>query len=302
MGFLNKTGVDLANETPPNFPIVKSDLTATSFGYSVKLTPLQILAFYNAVANNGRYMKPKVVKEFKYNNTSCVNFPEIVINKICSDKTLQKVQKLLEGVVERGTAHNIANSVYKIAGKTGTARIWDEDIRDYVDRYVASFCGYFPADDPKYSCIVVEYNMKGGEIYGSQVAAPVFKEIADKVYATRVDIKTKPLKMPDTLSAPCILTGYRTDVENIYSQLKYNPVYDGSGADWVSITKNVNALHQHDKVIQGKEIPDVTGMTAKDAVYIVEQKGLNVVVKGAGRVVSQIFNPQKNQVVLTLSF
>ncbi|HNW69323.1 MAG TPA: penicillin-binding transpeptidase domain-containing protein [Bacteroidales bacterium] len=301
MGLLNKTGVDLYNETSPDFPVRREDLTAIAFGYSVKLTPLQVLAFYNAVANNGTYMKPKIVKEIRNNSAVYQNNPEIMIRQICSESTINKVKKLLEGVVSRGTARVIRKAPYKIAGKTGTARIYDEELKEYVDRYCASFCGYFPADDPKYSCIVVEHNMRGVNVYGSDVAAPVFKEISDKVYATRVDIKTKEIKMPDTLSAPVLLIGYRKDVENIYGGLNLKLIYGGGNSQWVSVTKDTRRIYEKDKVIKAQRIPDVKGMKAKDAVWMLERAGLKVIVEGTGKVVEQLFTPEKKTVKIKLS-
>ena len=304
MGLKDRSGIDLDNEPSPYLPIKYEDLTAAAFGYSIKLTPLQVLGLYNAVANNGKYMKPQLVKEIRRKGVVVKkNEPEVLINQICSDATLQKVRSLLEGVVTRGTARNIRKAPYKVAGKTGTARIWDEVTRGYIDRYIASFCGYFPADDPKYSCIVVEYKMQGGEVYGSQVAAPVFKEIADKVFATRVDIKSRELKMPDTLSAPLLDFAYRQDVEDVYTGLNVNLIFKGGASDWVSTTRSddYKRIYVNDMSVKNSKIPDVKGMTAKDAVYLLEKAGLDVVVKGAGWVKEQRNNLENKSVELILS-
>ncbi len=291
MGLKQRSGIDLDNEPDPYLPIKYEDLTAAAFGYSIKLTPLQVLGLYNAVANNGKYMKPKLVKEIRRNGVLIKeNSPEVLIAQICSEATLKKVRSLLEGVVTRGTARNIRKAPYKVAGKTGTARIWDEATRGYIDRYIASFCGYFPADDPKYSCIVVEYKMQGSEVYGSQVAAPVFKEIADKVYATRVDIKSKEIKMPDTLSAPVVDFGYREDIENIYSGLNINLILKGGATEWVNTSRSddLKRVYVKDNLVKNNnKIPDVKGMKARDAVYLLEKAGWTVLLKGAGRVIEQ---------------
>lgn len=305
MGLKQRSGIDLDNEPEPYLPIKYEDLTAAAFGYSIKLTPLQVLGLYNAVANNGKYMKPKLVKEIRRNGVLIrENSPEVLIARICSEATLKKVRSLLEGVVTRGTARNISKAPYKVAGKTGTARIWDEATRGYIDRYIASFCGYFPADDPKYSCIVVEYKMQGSEVYGSQVAAPVFKEIADKVYATRVDIKSKVLKMPDTLSAPVVDFGYREDIENIYSGLNINLILKGGSSEWVSTSRSddLKKVYVKDNLIKNNKIPDVKGMKARDAVYLLEKAGWSVLVKGAGRVVEQktVFENKTVELILSI--
>ena len=161
-------------------------LPSMAFGYEVELTPLQILTFYNAVANNGKMVRPMFVKEIReMGKTEEVYRPTVITQQICSKETLGKLRKMLEGVVERGTGKGcFKGSPFKIAGKTGTAQI------NYVNRkvqkmtYRASFVGYFPAENPKYSCIVVITNPSAGAYYGASVAAPVFKDIADKIYST----------------------------------------------------------------------------------------------------------------------
>ena len=164
-------------------------LPMMSHGYEVQLTPLQILTFYNAVANDGRMMRPRFVTEIRRNGSLLKSFkPEVIINSIASRSTIRKAKKMMEGVVEHGTATNLKDADYKIAGKTGTAQI---AMNKYGYRsgarisYQASFCGYFPADNPIYSCIVVVNAPSNGVYYGNLVAGTVFKEIADKVYATR---------------------------------------------------------------------------------------------------------------------
>jgi cell division protein FtsI (penicillin-binding protein 3) len=142
-----------------------------SIGYEVLQTPLQILAFYNAIANDGVMVKPKIEKEF----------PTVVLNnQVCSKETVDKAKLLLEGVVEHGTASNLKHANYKIAGKTGTAQIAKDG------SYQASFVGYFPAEKPRYTCIVVVDSPSIAVFYGNLVAGPVFKEISDKVYSTHI--------------------------------------------------------------------------------------------------------------------
>lgn len=291
-GLTSVTGIDLNNEPTPRVKVTYGDLLGVAFGYALKVTPLQVLCFYNAVANNGIYMKPKFVKEIKRTGSLIKNnAPETVSGKICSDATISKMKKLMEGVVIRGTATNIRNKVYSIAGKTGTAKIYDPKVGGYVKNYVASFAGYFPADDPMYSCIVIEYNMKGTEIYGSQVAAPVFKEISDKVYATRADIKS--LKNQDTLDIkyPSLPMGFRKEAEMIYQGLNISYFRDNNPGDWVSIEADGKRMVEASKSFQTDMIPDVTGMKAKDAVYLLELCGLRVIVNGIGKVKSQSLKP-----------
>jgi len=307
MGLTHKSSIDLDYEPQPNIKVSYGDLLGIAFGYALKLTPLQVLCFYNAVANNGKYMKPYFVKEIKRTGMSVKKMePTVLVDKICSDKTIAKMKRLMEGVVIRGTAKNIKNSVYQIAGKTGTAKIYDPTVRSYIKNYVASFAGYFPADDPMYSCIVVEYNMKGTEVYGAQVAAPVFKEIADKVYATRVDIKSKEPLYTTPYIYPTVQVGNRNETEAVYKGLNLQIFPSGNSSEWVSVTTDGKKISEKDKVFSSNAIPDVIGMKAKDAVYILENLGLKVLIKGIGNVKTQSVKAGekilKNKVVvLTLS-
>lgn len=258
-----------------------------SIGYELSLTPLQTLTYYNAVANNGRMMKPMFVKEIKHGGKVVEKFKPIVINrKICSSRTIDSLQSLLEGVISRGTGKNtLSNTPYLIAGKTGTAQIADGNKGYNKKNYNASFVGYFPADNPKYSCIVVVNNPSHGRIYGSSVAAPVFKEIADKVYASHLDlhpnrVKTFANKYPSKVS------GYRADIEKILENLNI-PAKNLSNTEWtISVLENDSMLMKG--FIQYENlIPNVKGMGVKDAIYMLERVGLKVKIIGKGKVSSQ---------------
>jgi len=271
-----------------------------SIGYEVKLSPLQILAFYNGVANQGKVMRPyivksvnnadKVVKEYK---------PTVVKEKICSFKTLLKLKKMLEGVVENGTAQNIKSDHYKIAGKTGTAQKIQNG--KYIKKYYSSFVGYFPAEKPKYSCIVVIDNPRGIEKYGGQVAAPVFREIADIIYARDVNLQNMYL---DTLNNnrgvfPVVQSGNYKELSYLCNELSVpNNSYD-IHHDWVRAKRDdaKNTIQWKKNAIEVKKIPDVVGMTLKDALYILENKGLRVNFKGNGRVKKQSLIPGSRLIV-----
>lgn len=183
----------------PNSPTwSKVSLPWMSIGYEVRLTSLQMLVFYNAIANNGTMVRPKFVKEIRDAGKVIKRFDtEIIAESICSDKTIKLAHKYLESVVDSGTAKIIKNPIYKIAGKTGTAQIAKPG-GGYLKKYNASFVGYFPADNPMYSCVVLINKPDGGSYYATKVAAPVFKEVADKVYATRYDFR--PENTPDAQS------------------------------------------------------------------------------------------------------
>ncbi|MEJ5266398.1 MAG: penicillin-binding protein [Bacteroidales bacterium] len=266
----------------------KLSLTQMAIGYELQITPLQILAFYNAIANNGTLVKPifvealsfrgKIVKEFK---------PEIIDEQICSKKTLEKIKPMLEGVVENGTAKNIKSNQYKIAGKTGTAQI--DYGRNKQHGYHSSFVGYFPADDPQYSCIVSIYYPRENGFYGSVVAGPVFKDIADKIYATNPKFHTSSLNATVGKTVPRAFKGNKAETQKVY--------------DWLKIKTNAERIVNTDWILCNKidstvtfapvsfsditKIPNVINMGAKDAVFLLEQLGLKVIIKGRGKIISQ---------------
>lgn len=257
-----------------------------SIGYELMLTPLQILTFYNAVANDGRMVKPMLVKEIRQSGKTIERFEtETRVKKICSNETLDSVKALLEGVVEHGTATSISNARYKIAGKTGTARVADKN-RGYKNKiYNSSFAGYFPADNPKYSCIVIINDPKKGYYYGSSVAAPVFKEIADRVYASSYIIAEEATK--EDYSMPAMTIGLQEDIDMIFRSLEL--LVDSSSAytKWI-VTRNVGNTVKYlpRRVIPGV-VPNVIGMTAKDAVYLLESLGIKARILGRGIVTEQ---------------
>jgi len=261
-------------------------------GYEVALTPLQQLTLYNAVANNGIMVKPLLVREIRQNGRVIETFNPVILNSsICSPATLGKVRVLLEGVVERGTAVNIKNPVYKIAGKTGTAQV-AQDNRGYGKeanriQYKGSFIGYFPADRPRYSIIVVINNPSRGRYYGASIAAPVFKEIADRLYASHPEINNTARKDSIHPLLPKGKSGMAGDLELVYTGLGYPAVTLNPNVPWGAphwIGEKVTLVPQ---AFTGGVMPDVQGMGLKDALYLLEQQGLQVSVRGKGSVSGQ---------------
>ncbi len=239
-----------------------------AFGYGVSITPLQTLTLYNAVANNGEMVKPQFVKEIKEWNKTIKKYDKQVLNpKICSDETLKKVHAILENVVKRGTGSKLYSKDFSMAGKTGTAQV-DYHKGDGQMYYASSFAGYFPADKPKYSCIVVVHkpNTSKGLYYGADVAGPVFKRIAQKIF---------------------------TDVPSTNEVKKLNRKI---------LNQEQSYAAYYDKV-QKKEniVPNVKGMTGMDAVALLENFGLKVKIKGIGKVKQQSILPgqvfTKNQII-----
>lgn len=261
-------------------------------GYGLELTPMHTLTLYNAIANNGVMVKPYIVNSIRKADKVIREYEPTIMNKeICSKATLAKLQLLLEGVVEKGTAKNINNSRYKIAGKTGTAVTLKNG--RYQKAYMTSFAGYFPADNPEYSCIVVIENPKGFWQYGSSVAAPVFKEIADKIFAKDVEMH---LAMDDEFDPefgvfPLIRSGFRTDLQYICNQLGVSNHTNGNTDDWVKTRVDDNAVEWRKNQVKVGTTPDVIGMTLRDAIYVLESCGYRVQMKGIGRVKKQSVMP-----------
>jgi cell division protein FtsI (penicillin-binding protein 3) len=266
-------------------------LPMMSHGYEVQLTPLQILTFYNAVANDGRMMRPRFVTEVLHNGSVIRSFePSVIINSIASRSTIRKAKKMMEGVVERGTATNLRNPNYKIAGKTGTAQI-AKGKSGYKQgqrmSYQASFVGYFPAENPKYSCIVVVNSPSNGVYYGNIVAGSVFKEISDKVYATRFFREFKPESKDEIKpSAPEAGNGSRADINEVLRNMRvrYRRTSDD---DWVATRESGDTISLATVKIPDGLIPDVRGMSLRDAVYLLENIGIRVKYNGKGRVLRQ---------------
>ncbi|MDQ3393590.1 MAG: transpeptidase family protein [Bacteroidota bacterium] len=258
-----------------------------SIGYEVEVTPLQTLALYNAVANNGKFIQPIIVrKAFKADQLKELYQPAVINERICSEETLKKIKILLEGVVENGTAKNIRDTHYKVAGKTGTARILSEG--KYVKSYYASFAGYFPADRPRYSCIVVINDAKGIKQFGSDVAAPVFKEIADKIYARDLKMHSPFPKnnQAPRINRPSIYAGNHEDLRFLCNQLGIRN-HSTSNEEWVGAENSGNAVSWTSRKLELDKVPDVKGMTLKDALYLLENKGMRVIYQGRGRVKEQ---------------
>lgn len=274
------TGVAIKGEGKPMIPEPggkkwsKNALPSMSYGYNLRLTPLQTLAFYNAIANNGVMVKPRFIKEVRGWDTKVKTYETEIINpKICSEQTLSAIKKILQNAVKKGSGRPLYSPDFSMAGKTGTAQTeyWMADWKSNR-RYISSFAGFFPAENPKYSCIVVIHkpSIKKG-FYGGDVSGPVFKRIAQKIYTDSQNIE--PVEQIEEVD-PFI----EQDFEQYYAQLHSNT----------------------------KTVPNVTGMPAMDAVSLLENLGFSVQLIGRGTVVKQSLpsgeNFQKGQkIILNLS-
>jgi cell division protein FtsI (penicillin-binding protein 3) len=240
-----------------------------AYGYGVSFTPLQTLAFYNAIANNGELVEPRFLKEVKEFDKTIVPFKKKVINsKIASKETIAKVQQLLKNVIEKkhGTGHRLYSPNFSMAGKTGTCQ------KDYRDKeklnYISSFAGYFPADNPKYSCIVVIHEPdKSVGYYGADVSGPVFKKIAQKIFTD-------------------------TPLIDVIETLEFtNSIVEEDFEAYYNVAQTYKTI-----------MPSVVGMTTMDAIPLLENMGLKVKVDGSGKVKGQSIDKgekvSKNQTVV----
>ena len=299
-------------KTPDNKLWSGVSLAQMSYGYETEFTPLNILTFYNAVANNGKMMRPRFVKAVMDRGKTVRTIPTEVINpSICSRETIRKAQEMLCGVVENGTAKNLRNSNYQIAGKTGTAQLNNNGTYRYQGRvaYQASFCGYFPADDPKYSCIVVVNGPSSGVYTGNWAAGPVFKEIADKVYSTQLNLHKDKQMIPLAEAkdrVPVSKSGYYIETKYVIDKLDVPFEFAGSKSEWVSTNKTDSTIKISSRTITQNTVPYVIGMGAKDAIFILENAGMSVSIVGRGMVTQQSLRAgdvfrKGDKIILTLS-
>ena len=292
IGIHQKLGLSILGE---GVPLIKesSDPTFTgitlpwmSIGYELKMTPLQTLAFYNAVANDGTLLQPQFVKYIKKGSKIQKEYkPRILNASICSKATLRDLKVMLEGVVERGTAKNIKARGFSIAGKTGTSKI-AQGSKGYGNKYQASFCGYFPSKDPVYSCIVVIQGPTKN-IFGSVVSGTVFKEIADKVYSQ--EFQKENIVLKDTLNRyPYSRSGDKKSFL-VASENMRIPVEDltNNSNNWISTRTGKDAIKIIHKKTQKGLVPNVVGMGLIDATYMLEKFGLFVQPVGSGIVREQ---------------
>ncbi|CAN5328114.1 penicillin-binding protein [soil metagenome] len=262
-----------------------------AYGYGFEISPLHTLTLYNAVANGGKMIKPIFVTSISLADKVTKEFETETLNsKICSGKTLDQLRILLEGVVDHGTAMNLKNPDYKIAGKTGTSQILKDG--HYEKKYITSFVGYFPANAPKYSAIVLIKNPKGIYQYGNSVAGPVFKEIADNIYARDLQLH-QAMEKKAVLPAgmfPTIRAGKQDELTMLCNELGVSN-HSNTEEEWIKAAINGSAVTFRKNVVMKDHVPDVQGMTLRDAIYLLERTGLRVFHEGNGRVSIQSLAP-----------
>ncbi len=291
LGIKEKLGLEIPGERAPDIKDTKDSkwslvsLPWMAFGYELRMTPLQILTYYNAIANDGEVVKPFFVKEIRRAGRPIYEFrPEQINNAICSKETLGKLKSMMEGVVTKGTAKNIYSERFSSAGKTGTCQLeyWKEGPKQYQ----SSFVGYFPVENPKYSCISVVYkpNTKKG-FYGNIVAAPVFEELRNLLYSEQIT----SMKQLDTVNYHHLprSKGFSDELLEISSELQWASNMEVEEAELLSLENNGAILKAKKIKVSKGRVPDLIGLSFKDALFILENKGLSVRSKGFGKVTKQ---------------
>ncbi|MBM3165486.1 MAG: transpeptidase family protein [Bacteroidetes bacterium] len=299
-GLTQPLGIELSGELSPKFYRPGQEkwspysIPSMAIGYEYQQIPLQTCAFYNAVANNGKFIRPLFVKEIRRAGKVIKSFKPVVIREqICSPATLRIMKSCLEGVMTKGTGKKLTSSQFTIAGKTGTAKLPDKN-KQYVEEsqsdFQASFVGYFPANKPKYTCLVLITRPKEQK-YAALVAGPVFVALANKIYAS--NLKYHPAinrYKPKKNVLPEVKVGNHNDLIKVFKKL-HIPYRFQSNSSWLKTTQKEGKLELAGVKFSENKVPDVRGMTAKDAVFLLESRGLSARVEGAGKVLSQSIAP-----------
>jgi len=271
----------------------KTDLPWMSIGYVTQIPPIYTLAYYNAIANDGKLMRPCFVKSLSKNGNSVKEFSPTILNpRICSDNTLKKIKVLLDSVVVHGTGKAVNSSVVKIAGKTGTAQLSTGKGGYQTGGHQVSFCGYFPADKPMYSCIVVIRGPKKEIPSGGKQAGGVFREIAERIVAR--DSRIRPDEQSDTIryQLPVVKDGNVHLTKRLLGKLSLpDKIVNGKMSDWVKANTTEKRIELAYSETPGRLVPDVRNMGARDAVYLLGSMGLHATISGKGKVIRQSIPP-----------
>jgi cell division protein FtsI (penicillin-binding protein 3) len=292
--------VDLANLPKPSMAPLDQKGSALgnmlwmSFGYGIQVSPMHTLMLYNAIANNGKMMKPYLVNSIRNNGVLYKQFePTVIQENLCKPEVINVAREAMEMVVTEGTGRNTFKGLpFAVAGKTGTAHVSDGPIKYGDGVYQASFVGYFPADKPQYTCIVViRTKAHAASHFGGTVAGPVFREIATKLYAMYVDKKDPSLFAVKKDSAAYYYAGYTPDIKNVYDILKVKYADSALNNNWAMVYATNYQPVVKASTVKKKVMPNVRGMGLKDALYLLENMGVKVTVTGRGKIAAQSIAP-----------
>ncbi len=316
----SKTGIDLSGERRPALiaPGTKywraTTLPWMATGYGILISPLHTCMLYNGLANNGKIMKPYLISAIReYGKDERVFEPTVLVEKMASDKAIQQLKSCTEEVVISGTGKHIRSPFYNIAGKTGTAQVADKGIRYTDGVYQGSFVGYFPADRPRYTiAVVIRTRPHSTSYYGGTLAAPVFRMISDKIFASQMGHWDDPLdsiskNRPPVLAAKLAATGesYSRVLKALNKSAFVAIDATPRAVSQLSLDSEKNAFIKPRIVYRGI-VPNVRGLALKDAVYLLENEGMKVTVKGRGIVRGQSLAPgikvtKGQEIILLLS-
>lgn len=298
-----RSPIDLSNVPSPQLASFDKksgglmNMITMSFGYAIQVSPLQTLALYNSIANSGTMMKPYLVNSIQRNGIMIKQFsPSVMEEKICDPSIIESAKQSMEMVITEGTGKPAFKDMpFAVAGKTGTAHVADGNIKYYDMVYQASFVGYFPANDPQYSCIVVIRTKPHAALhYGGQLSAPVFREIATKLYVNYVQKKDPSLYAGKKDSTAYFYAGNANDIRNVYKAMKVAYTDSVQQGEWSNVyASNYQPVIMANK-INPQQMPNVKGMGLKDALFLLENMGLKVAVKGKGKIVTQSIIPGTN--------
>lgn len=299
-----RLGLDIdVHEPRPYIGSTKNqkDLLWSSYGYVSRMTPLQMLTFYNAIANDGRMVKPMFVQSIIRDGIVQEEFETVVLSEnICKKDTRDKLHNILKGVVQRGTGRRLRSASYGIAGKSGTAEenYGNKGISEKYNR--ASFVGYFPADAPKYSCIVVISNPKKHHTHGGDLAAPVFRNLSDRVVGSRMEVENAKIEASQ-IKYPILKYGNNVNYNAFCKSIGLNNSVPTSL--WVRGKEENGICVVNEQRLSKEKVPNVIGLTIKDAIYMLENLGMKVKFSGKGKVVRQSIAPgtkfdKKNSVIV----
>jgi cell division protein FtsI (penicillin-binding protein 3) len=314
-----KLGLSIPGEGIPRIKQLKdkdwygTSLPWISIGYESLVTPLQTLTLYNAIANNGKMVKPRFVKEVRKNGAIVKQFDtEVIDEKIVKQETVDKAKQLMEGVVKNGSGKGLNITAFKVGGKTGTAQIAKNgNYKNGGTTYQASFVGYFPAENPLYTCIVIINSPSNGVYYGGVVAGPVFKEIAEKVFSSSVDF-IKPINTTKNFltKVPNVITTKSNELNQVTKFFGLPTVSSNSEGYVIQSVKDSTKINvspiNFDSQLKKGIMPNLSGLSAKDALFLLENNGVYVKLQGFGSVkkqsieAGQKFN-KGNKIILTLS-
>lgn len=295
-GLTELSGIDLIGESMPK--VTKPDkwsklsLPWRATGYEQMFSPIQILTFYNTIANNGYKARPYLVEKISKNGKLIKEFkPEISNEPIASLDAINKIKELLKSVIEhpRGTGRSILSENFEFAGKTGTAKILNRKEGGYSNANQAMFAGFFPVEQPKYSCIVMVYKPQGQLRTGGGIAAPVFKEIAEKILSTEMQIA--PIYQNNN-SIPYIakIKGENQQVKKILSKYGHSSQIS-EGIEYINAEVKTAGIKLQPIKTTNSEVPNLIGMNLDDAIYLLENMNLKVIVEGRGKVTEQSIEP-----------